>query len=508
MQNHVLDYLDHNVQMKFDKIAFSNGTESMTFGEVYEQSRSIGTFLSKNNIYKKPVIVFMNKHPKEVTAFFGVIRGGNFYVPIDEEMPAQRIQLILQNVQPEIIICDEATQKVAQQFAFEGRIVLYDAIKDTPADEEALQEIYDRSIDTDPIYIVFTSGSTGVPKGVAACHRSVIDYIEQLSETLEFNENTVFGNQTPLYFDACLKELYPTLKFGATTYLIPKSLFMFPVNLVKFLNEHRINTICWVVSALTMISAFGTFRTVKPEYLKVIAFGSEVFPIKQFKLWREVLPEAKFTNLYGPTEGTGMCCYYKVNRDFENGDVIPIGRPFKNTEILLLTEEGTEAPKGQVGEICIRGTSVTLGYYNNWEKTNEVFVQNPLNKAYPELIYKTGDLGKYNEYGELIFVSRKDYQIKHMGHRIELGEIEANVNLIDAVKIACSIYDDEKGRIVLYYVGTIDEKTLATSLKEKLPRYMIPNHIIQLEQMPFTANGKLDRVTLKKNYQSKNKTEA
>lgn len=508
MQNHVLDYLDHNVQMKFDKIAFSNGTESMTFGEVYEQSRSIGTFLSKNNIYKKPVIVFMNKHPKEVTAFFGVIRGGNFYVPIDEEMPAQRIQLILQNVQPEIIICDEDTQKVAQQFAFEGRIVLYDAIKDTPADEEALREIYDRSIDTDPIYIVFTSGSTGVPKGVAACHRSVIDYIEQLSETLEFNENTVFGNQTPLYFDACLKELYPTLKFGATTYLIPKSLFMFPVNLVKFLNEHRINTICWVVSALTMISAFGTFRTVKPEYLKVIAFGSEVFPIKQFKLWREVLPEAKFTNLYGPTEGTGMCCYYKVNRDFENGDVIPIGRPFKNTEILLLTEEGTEAPKGQVGEICIRGTSVTLGYYNNWEKTNEVFVQNPLNKAYPELIYKTGDLGKYNEYGELIFVSRKDYQIKHMGHRIELGEIEANVNLIDAVKIACSIYDDEKGRIVLYYVGTIDEKTLATSLKEKLPRYMIPNHIIQLEQMPFTANGKLDRVTLKKNYQSKNKTEA
>ena len=443
----------------------------------------------------------MRKHPKEVTAFFGVIRGGNFYVPIDEEMPRVRIKLILKNVQPEIIICDERTEEIAKQFEYEGHIVLYDSIKDTPVNKEALKKIYDTSIDTDPIYIVFTSGSTGIPKGVAACHRSVIEYIEQLSETLEFNENTVFGNQTPLYFDACLKELYPTLKFGATTYLIPKNLFMFPIKLVEFLNENHINTICWVVSALTMISAFGTFKTIKPEYLKTIAFGSEVFPIKQFKLWKEILPKAKYINLYGPTEGTGMCCYYKVTRDFDLDEVIPIGRPFKNTEILLLTEDGKLAPYGEVGEICIRGTSLTLGYYNNWDKTKEVFIQNPLNQAYPELIYKTGDLGRYNEHGELIFVSRKDYQIKHMGHRIELGEIEVNVNLLEEIKISCCIYDDVKGRIVLFYVGDIEEKLLAQILKEKLPRYMLPNSIIPIEQMPFTPNGKLDRITLKKRYQ-------
>ncbi|MBR4084581.1 MAG: amino acid adenylation domain-containing protein [Lachnospiraceae bacterium] len=502
MQNHVLDYLNNIVLKKPDKVAFSNGVDHMTFSEVFDQSNAIGTYLLEKNIYRKPVVVFMNKHPKEVTAFFGVIRGGNFYVPIDEEMPGTRIQLILENVQPEIIICDEETKEIAKKFTFEGEIVVYDEIKNTPINKELLNKAYDSSIDTDPIYIVFTSGSTGVPKGVAACHRSVIDYIEQLSETLEFNEDTVFGNQTPLYFDACLKELYPTLKFGATTYLIPRSLFMFPVKLVEFLNEHRINTICWVVSALTMISAFGTFKTIKPKFLKVIAFGSEVFPIKQFNCWKEVLPEAKFTNLYGPTEGTGMCCYYKVNREFAVDEVIPIGRPFKNTEILLLTEDGKQAPSGEVGEICIRGTSVTLGYYNNWEKTNEVFVQNPLNKAYPELIYKTGDLGKYNEYGELIFVSRKDYQIKHMGHRIELGEIEVNVNLLEEIKISCCIYDEIKGRIVLYYVGNIDEKTLAQLLKDRLPRYMVPNNIIHIDKMPFTANGKIDRVTLKKKYQN------
>ena len=336
-----------------------------------------------------------------------------------------------------------------------------------------------------------------------ACHRSVIDYIEQLSSVLEVNENTVFGNQAPLYFDACLKELYPTLKFGATAYLVPHDRFMFPIKLVEFLNEKKINTICWVVSALTMISAFKTFDKIKPEYLHTVAFGSEVFPIKQFNIWRENLPDAKFINLYGPTEATGMSCYYKVNREFALDEVIPIGRPFRNTDILLLDEKNQLAAPGDPGEICIRGTAVTLGYYHNPEKTKEAFVQNPLNDAYPEIIYRTGDLGRYNEQGELIFISRKDYQIKHMGHRIELGEIEAIVNLKEGIKSACCIFDDDKKKIVLYYVGEVTAKDLTAFLKEKLPRYMIPNHMEQMERLPWTPNGKIDRSLLKRMYQEK-----
>lgn len=501
MQNNVLDYMEETVRRVPDKIAFSNGMESLSFREVYRQSNAIGSWLHSEGFYREPVVVFMEKHPKEITAFFGVIRGGCFYVPIDEEMPRVRIELILENLQPRLILCDAHTRRTAEEFAFEGRLVCYDDICDTETDEAALKEIHDKTLDTDPIYVVFTSGSTGVPKGVVACHRSVLDYIAQLSEVLEFNENTVFGNQTPLYFDACLKELYPTLKFGATTYLIPRELFMMPVKLVEFLNEYKINTICWVVSALTMISAFNTFKTIVPQYLENIAFGSEVFPIRQYQRWKEVLPQARFTNLYGPTEGTGMCCYYKLEREFGPEEVIPIGQPFFNTEILLLNEKNERAAEGEAGEICIRGTSLTLGYYNNFEKTNEVFVQNPLNKAYPELIYRTGDLGRYNEHGELVFVSRKDYQIKHMGHRIELGEIEANVNLLEEIKISGCIYDNEKGKIVLYYVGELEEKELTAALKEKLPRYMLPNYVRRLERLPFTANGKIDRVALKRQYQ-------
>ena len=502
-QTNVLEYLEKTVLRVPEKLAFSDGTDGLNFGEVFRDSRAIGSYLASRGYYNEPVVVFMRKHPKCVPAFFGCVYGGCYYVPIDEEMPRFRIDLIFQNLNPRVMICDEATAEIAKTFTFSGETLIYDAVTRTPADDAALAAIRDKQLDTDPIYIVFTSGSTGIPKGVVACHRSVIDYIENLSETLGFNENTVFGNQAPLYFDACLKELYPTIKFGATTYIIPHHLFMFPIQLVEYLNANKINTVCWVVSALTMISSLKTFKTVKPEYLHTIAFGSEVFPIKQFKLWKEAVPNAKFTNLYGPTECTGMSCYYHVDRDFELDEAIPVGRPFHNTQILLLNDQNQLAEAGQVGEICIRGTCLTLGYFNNPEKTAEAFVQNPLNTHFPELIYRTGDLGKWNDRGELVFVSRKDYQIKHMGHRIELGEIEVNVNLLEPIHLSCCIYDKTTDKIVLYFVGDMEVKELVTILREKLPRYMIPNKVIKLEEMPLTANGKLDRVALKNRFEKK-----
>ncbi len=496
MQNNLLEYLERTVLRVPDKVAFSNGTDSLTFRDVSEDSRAIGSFLAARGIHRKPVVVFMNKHPRTIVAFLGVIASGNFYVPIDEEMPAFRIELIFQTLEPQAVVCDSATRAALQKMDYHGDVFLYDEIRGTPIDDAALERVRERQIDTDPVYVVFTSGSTGVPKGVVACHRSVQEYIEVLSETLEFSEETVFGMQVPLYFDACLKEIYPTLKFGATTYIIPKSHFMFPIKLVEFMNLHRINTVCWVVSALTMISAFGTFQKAVPQYLRTVAFGSEVFPIKQLNLWRNALPEAKFTNLYGPTEATGMTTFYKVDRDFAEGDVVPIGRPFRNRAVILLDEENREPAEGDLGEICVRGTSVTLGYYRAPDKTAAVFVQNPLNSAYPETIYRTGDLGRYNDRGELLFVSRKDYQIKHMGHRIELGEIEANVNALDGVRICCCVYDKETEKIVLYYVGDVDPAAMLTELRGHLPRYMLPNLIEPLERMPLTSNAKIDRVAL------------
>ncbi|MBQ9030453.1 MAG: amino acid adenylation domain-containing protein [Parasporobacterium sp.] len=496
----LLEYLEQTVTEVPDKAAFCGEESTLTFRQVSCHSRRIGSFLANKGFYKKPVVVFMKKTPQALAAYFGVIYAGCFYVALDEEMPRHRIELIIQTVEAEAVICDETTAPMIRDYGYEGDVWLYQEAIAEEEDAACLAKIRDQQTDTDPVYAVFTSGSTGVPKGVLACHRSVIDYIENLSEVLGFDRDTVFGNQAPFYFDAALKEVIPTLKFGATTWIIPKSLFMFPIKLVEFLNEHRINTICWAASALTIVSSFKTFDKVKPEYVKRVVFVGEVFPIKQLNAWKEALPDALYVNLYGPTETTGVCCYYKVDREFALDETLPVGRPFHNTSILLLKEDNTPAETGEVGEICVRGTCLTLGYYNNPEKTRESFVQNPLNPMYPETIYRTGDLGKYNDRGELCYVSRKDYQIKHMGHRIELGEIEVVVNMHKGIRTNCCLFDDIKKKIVLYYVGDATRAEVAEFTKEKLPRYMFPNVITQLESMPYTANGKIDRVSLKNMY--------
>ncbi|MBO5416299.1 MAG: amino acid adenylation domain-containing protein [Clostridia bacterium] len=493
MRKNILQYLEDSAARLPEKIAFSNGEEDISFGELERASRAIGSYLAARGIRREAVAVFMDKHPMTLAAFFGVIYAGCFYVCIDSAMPEERIKTILNNVSARVIISDEKNYKKASALGVEV-LLGYDDIAQTEIDGALLASIRARQIDTDAIYVVFTSGSTGVPKGVVACHRSVIDYTEALCEALEFSEDTVFGNQTPLYFDAPLKEIMPTLKYGATTYFIPKSKFMFPVRLVEYLNTYKINTICWVVSALTQISALGTFEVCRPEHLRLVAFGSEVFPEKDYRLWRENIPEAIFYNLYGPTEATGMSCYWRADRELSEGEPIPIGKPFNNTDVFLLDESGREADEG---EISIRGTCLTMGYYSNPEKTAEAFVQNPLNGAYGELIYRTGDIGRRNEYGELVFVTRKDSQIKHQGHRIELGEIEASALRCQNVRKACCVYDAEHKRIALFYEGDAETAELKREIARILPKYMLPAICERVPAMPLTENGKINRRQLK-----------
>ena len=496
MQTNILEYLEATAPRVPDKIAYSNGTDHMCFSELLRTARAIGSELLCRGYEKKPVAILMDKHPNEIAAFYGCVYAGCFYIPLDPDMPPKRMETILASVGADIMIVDKKGEKCLQKLQFAREVIPYATLAAATPNDAALFRVREAQIDTDPIYIVFTSGSTGIPKGVAACHRSVIDYVEALTEALGFTEETVFANQTPLFFDAPLKELMPVIKLGATAYLVPKMLFSFPTRLCDFLNEHRVNTVCWVVSALTMISSLGVLESNPPRYLTTVAFGSEVFPLRQYELWRRALPQAKFFNLYGPTEATGMSCYWRAERDLAEGEAIPIGRPFKNTDLLLVNEQGKRVVDGEVGEIYLRGTCVTLGYFNNPEKTREAFVQNPLHDLYPETVYRTGDLAYRNAHGELVFVSRKDAQIKHMGHRIELGEIEAAAGECDGVMRACAVYDAENKRILLYYTGNVTADTLLSALRAYLPRYMMPTACVTLSRMPLTPNGKLDRKLL------------
>ena len=502
MLTNVLDYLDRSVSLYADKIALSDSKNEATYAQFASESDAIGSaIIERSGTKNSPVVVFIDRNIESVISFMGVAKSGNFYVPIDRQLPVKRVELIVETLQPKAAVIWEKDNKILDEINFSGERILYDDAISHEVNAEALQSVRDKAIDTDPLYAIFTSGSTGVPKGVLVCHRSVIDLIENFAETFDFDDTRVFGNQAPFDFDVSVKDIYSCIRNGGSMHVIPKLFFSFPAKLIACINERKINTIIWATSALRIIENLNALEKTLPETLRTIMFSGEVMPNKVLNYWRNKLPDVNYVNLYGPTEITCNCLYYKVDRPFNDEDALPIGIPFKNTDILLLDGDTLITEPGVKGEICVRGTSLAHGYYNNPEKTAETFCQNPLNKAYPELIYRTGDLAKYGEDGLIYFVSRKDYQIKHMGHRIELGEIEANVNALDGIKTCACVYSKTDEKIVLYYVGEKDKAELVKELRDKLPRYMIPNELENLENMLFTPNGKIDRKALLAKYE-------
>lgn len=494
----ILDYLEQTVTKYPNKIAFVDSTREVKWNLFNENAKKIGTAISDINKMNKPVAIFIDKTVSCLETMFGTLYSGNFYTVIDTKSPKERINLILTTLEPEFIITDNKNLTKAKELGIEKDIYVYEEIITTNIDEEKLNIIRCKMIDTDPMYVLFTSGSTGTPKGTVISHRAVITYSTWVVETFDINDETIWGSQTPFYFSMSITDVFSTIMSGATFYIIPKMFFSFPMKLLEFINEKKINTIYWVPSALCIVANFKALEEVVVSSLKKVLFAGEVMPTKQLNMWIEKLPNTMFANLFGPTETTDICTYYVVDRKFENTENLPIGKACNNCDVIIIKEDGTEASKEEEGELCVRGSFLANGYYHNQEKTNSVFVQNPLNQAYPELIYKTGDIVKYNNKGELIYLSRKDFQIKHMGYRIELGEIETAANNIDGIVICACVYDTEHSKIILFYQGQeISEKKVLEEIKDKVPTYMCPNEIIKLPKMPYNANGKIDRVNLK-----------
>lgn len=494
-KTNILEYLEASAKKYPDKLALSDGAQSLTFSELHDRAMRVGSFLISRGYSREGVAVFMKKGPDAIAAQLGVIYAGCYYIALESDMGERKISEIIEKARPRAMIFDLSCRDGANDLPCQVKKYQFDDAKERNADFDALLSVRERQIDADPIYIVFTSGSSGESKGVVASHASVIDYTEALCEALGFDGSCRFANQSPLYYDAPLKELVPTLKMGASLYFVPRECFLFPIKLCEFLDKHKINTVCWVSSALALLSGSGALEKHKPQFLNKICFGSEVLPTPEYRKWRREYPDAIFINLYGPTEATGMSCYWIADRDLDDGEPMPIGKPFRNTEILLISGR-RRADAGECGEIYIRGRGVTLGYFAERGLTSAAFVQNPLCDSYNDIVYRTGDIGRYNERGELVFISRCDRQIKRRGKKVSLDEIEAAAESIDGVERAAAVFEEERQRIVLYYTAEPSSEGLAARLGARLSRHALPDEYIRLEVMPRMANGKKDRRAL------------
>lgn len=482
------------------KIAISDEWEEASFSQLRKTGLSIGTGILHKTDDLRPVIVYLPKSVKALTCFLGAMYSANPYVPVDAAIPMKRLQSIIENMGcGHLITSAELAPKLAELDLMDVQMHLYDEISKTEADEAACLKKVARVIDSDPIYIMYTSGSTGVPKGVTIPHRGILDYARWLQETFDFDEHTVLGNQSAFYFDNSTLDLFTMCYVGARVEIIPEVLFRFPAKLPEFLNEKKVNTIFWVPTVMMSVAGSGVLETCKMPELKKVLFCGEAMPNKQLNQWRTAFPDLLYANLYGPTEVTDVCSYYIVDREYADSDPLPIGIACRNMRIVILREDGSQAETGETGELCVLGSGLARGYWNAPELTKKVFTQNPLSRFYDDRLYHTGDLAFYNEEGNIIFIGRMDSQIKLRGNRIELGEIETAAKSIPAVKNACALFDADKQEIVLFLETDADFvlRKLNMELKKLMPSYMLPGRLVCMADFPQTPNGKIDRVTLK-----------
>ncbi len=505
MQINILEYFEQGALAKYpSKVGFADPQDTFTFADIERHAKNIAAqILRRTGAVNRPVAVFLSKCAKALVADLGILYSANFYMNLDDAAPAARIQHILRNIDPLFVITRRAQADKLVELGYpRERLLFVEELFTTATDYDnaALQKRLDERIDTDPVCIINTSGSTGIPKSVVLSHRGLIDFINWWQRRFNFTESEVVGSLSPFFFDGYIVGFLMTLLKGARLEVLPSEFATFPAQLVQYMAEKKVTFIFWVPSIMVTIANFKLFDKIPLPDLTMACFAGEVFPTRHLNYWRRHLPQATFINLYGPIEISVICTYYIVDREFRDDEPLPIGFACRNTDILILNDQNKACAVNEHGELCVRGGSLAHGYWNNPEATARAFVQNPLNPHYPELIYCTGDVVYRNERGEIMFVGRKDFQVKHMGNRFDLGEIEHFVLQIAGIQYACVCYNSERKEIHLFFEAKrpIAPAEIRESLAPHMPKYMWPTHCHQMDVLPKNPNGKIDRNQLAK----------
>lgn len=494
--NYILEYFNKTVETFPDREAVEDGVNCYKWQELHLLTQHIASAVAENSIAGRPIPVFMEKSADAAAAFLGIVTAGCFYVYLNPDLPDERIRRMLQVLDADVIIADEQLEERLVSAGFQGKLLGIEKAKAEPIRMKAIMERSAGIQNQDYLYGIFTSGSTGIPKNVVVSHQAVLDFMEDFRQEFPVKCQDVLGNQAPFDFDVSVKDLYLSVITGAKLVLIPGRMFMEPALLLDYLCEKRVTVLIWAASALLIVSGMRGFEYRIPRLIRRVMFSGEVMPQKQLKIWQKALPKAEFVNLYGPTEVTCNCTYYRVTGREPEQVPLPIGIPFAKRNVFLLNESDMPVMEDKVlGEICVGGAALSDGYYRNEAETGRRFIRSPVKSHAGMKIYRTGDLGYYDDRGNLCFAGRKDFQIKRMGHRIELQEIEHECSLIDGIWQVCCIYDGRD--ITVFYAGEAENGQVRRFLKERLPRYMLPGHFVKLQSMPLNKNGKIDREYLK-----------
>lgn len=450
-------------------IVLSDRYREISGSDFYAAAASFAERLYEKGIWNRPVIIRADHRLETPAMFLGAVLSGNYYVPLPDDLPEGKVQEIMGKLNA-------------------GEVYTYDAVRfarKPPAQDllNGLREAREHLPDDASLYVVYTSGSTGEPKGIVKSHRSMIAFLDSYSRAFGFSEEDVLACQTPFCFDASAKDFYLMLQYRMDFHLINREMFFRPSGLVELLDRRKVTLLQWVPSALSMLSQVKAFDRNIPCCLRKVFFVGETFPAGQLRYWKEHLPEAVFVNLYGASEMAGVCCFYVVP-DSWDGEVVPLGKPLPGQEVFLLQKGEVVREPGVAGEICVRSDTLADGYLDAPEESREKFGS----------YYRTGDLAEYDREGNLRFLSREDFQVKHMGHRIELGAIERTAECMEGVDRAGVVFSG--GRICLYYQGNADKQRIKEFLEEKLQPYMVPRKIMCLDMLPLNRNGKTDRMAL------------
>lgn len=504
-------YASH-VALKFSR------TNAVSYQELNSKANQIAKYLQQKGVLQKDVVCISgNKNVNTFACMIACLKIGAIYTIIDPESPIERLRKIFVTCCPKILFIEpelgEKLNEIIQQLdlrilyntaaAFEDQIKCYSNVN--LEETRAITSSY-------PAYIMYTSGSTGFPKGAVMTHANVLNLINWSLETFNFSTDDILTNVNPLYFDNTVFDFYSSLFSGASLAPFSKEQVTDPKSLVGLVDELECTSWFSVPTLLIFLQTMKALNSNNLKSIKRFIFGGEGYPKSKLKrLYETYSDRAEFFNVYGPTECTCICSSYKVTAsDLEDLQGFPpLGRMIDNFSYLIVKGDNEEVEDNEIGELCLLGPNVGKGYYRDPERTQVSFVQNPYNTQYNEIMYKTGDLVKYNPEDDKIYImGRKDNQVKHMGYRIELEEIETALSCLDYISQTAVLHGSNKGLSQIIAVvstkAVTNEIEIRNDLRNIIPDYMIPTTFHMLDKLPQNANGKIDRKRLAEMYVSSN----